>query len=143
MPKPLKNDPTQFKAHSRTLEFLGPEAIDTASLEFFDYAYPGEDIEIVTTTDEFTSVCPFSGLPDFGRVTITYIPDKRCVELRSLKYYLLSFRNVGMFYEHLANRLRDDLVAGLKPKQLMIEAAMTVRGGLRTTIRADYKKKSK
>ena len=139
MSKPLKQ--TQFKAKDKTLEFLGPEAIDADALEVFDYAYPGEDIEIVTTTDEFTSVCPFSGLPDFGKLVITYIPDKKCVELRSLKYYLLSFRNVGMFYEHLANRVKTDLVSRLKPKRLTIEAAMTVRGGLQTTIRAEYKKK--
>ena len=129
-----------FKALSKRLEFKGPEAIDAECLEAFAYQFAGRAIDIVTTTEEFTSVCPFSGLPDFGEVTISYVPDRLCVELRSLKYYLLSYRNVGIFYEHLANRMLDDLVALLSPKSMEITCAMTARGGLRTTIRAEYKK---
>ena len=127
-----------FQALDRKLPFVSPEAIDVACLDAFDYAYPGCDIEIRTETEEFTSVCPFSGLPDFARVTIVYVPDKKCVELRSLKYYLMSYRNVGIFYEHLSNRIRDDLVALLAPRTMRIECAFTTRGGLRTTVVAEY-----
>ncbi len=136
--KDINNCAGQFKALSRRLEFQGPDAIDTECLETFDYQFPGKDIDIITTTEEFTSVCPFSGLPDFGKVTISYTPDKKCVELRSLKYYLVSFRNVGMFYEHLANRMLDDLVTLMQPKRMSIICEMTPRGGLRTTIKAEY-----
>ncbi|MCE5228471.1 preQ(1) synthase [bacterium] len=133
-----KKPKVEFVARDKRLEFQGLDAIDTDVLETFAYQYPGRDIEITTTTDEFTSVCPFSGLPDFGTVTITYIPDKVCVELRSLKYYLLSYRNVGVFYEHLANRMLEDLVRILSPKWIEVECEMTVRGGLQTTIRAQF-----
>lgn len=133
-----KNEAAGFEARGKKLEFKGLEAIDSSALETFPYQYPGRDIEISTTTDEFTSVCPFSGLPDFGTLNITYIPDKVCVELRSLKYYLLSFRDVGVFYEHLANRILEDLVRVLDPKWIEVEAEMTVRGGLQTTIRAQF-----
>ncbi len=128
----------KFEAKDKKLEFKALDAIDAAALETFEYQYPGRDIEITTTTDEFTSVCPFSGLPDFGTVTIQYIPDQVCVELRSLKYYLLSYRNVGVFYEHLANRVLEDLVRVLAPKWIEVECEMTVRGGLQTTIRAQF-----
>ena len=128
----------QFQALGRKLEFKGLDAIDAAALEGFDYQFPGKDIEIVTSTAEFTSVCPFSGLPDFGRLTITYIPDRRCVELRSLKYYLMSYRNIGIFYEHLANRILEDLVALLAPKRMSVVCDFTIRGGLQTTIKAEH-----
>lgn len=140
-------DPTQwtadpaaekFKAHGKKMNFLGLDAIDSAALEAFDYQYPGRDIAIITTTEEFTSVCPFSGLPDFGKLTITYTPDRQCVELRSLKYYLMSFRMVGIFYEHLCNRILDDLVKSIAPKSMTVTCEFTARGGLQTTIRAEY-----
>lgn len=129
---------SQFKAHGKTIDFTGPEAIDTGALECFEYQFPGRAIDIITTTEEFTSVCPFSGLPDFGRLTITYTPDRKCVELRSLKYYLVSFRNVGIFYEHLANRILDDLVGITAPLKMSVVIDFTNRGGLSTTIRAEY-----
>lgn len=129
-----------FKAQGRKLAFQGLEAIDTAALEAFEYQFPGKDIEIITSTSEFTSVCPFSGLPDFGRLTITYIPERHCVELRSLKYYLMSYRNVGIFYEHLSNKILEDLVGLLSPKKMTVTCDFTIRGGLQTTIRAEYVK---
>lgn len=95
-------------------------------------------MEIVTETDEFTSVCPFSGLPDFARVRIAYVPDKSCIELRSLKYYLLSYRNVGIWYEHLVNRMLEDLVAVCRPRRMHIEIQCNPRGGLTSTVRASY-----
>ena len=130
----------QFKAHGKSIDFTGPEAIDTDALECFEYQFPGRDIDIITTTEEFTSVCPFSGLPDFGKLMLIYSPDRKCVELRSLKYYLISFRNVGIFYEHLANRILDDLAGVTEPKRMSVVIEFTIRGGLSTTIQAEYVK---
>lgn len=138
--KPSAKD--QFKAEDKSLPFKGPEAIDPGCLECFEYEYagqgPGGDIEVVTTTNEFTSVCPFSGLPDFAEVTITYTPSERCVELRSLKYYLMSYRDVGIWYEHLVNRMLDDLVKAVEPKSMEIVIAANARGGLSSTVSARY-----
>lgn len=132
----------QFQAHGRTLPFKGEDAIDAAVLECFDYEYADKgsasEVEIVTTTNEFTSVCPFSGLPDFAEVTITYTPDRKCVELRSLKYYLMSYRDVGIWYEHLVNRMLDDLVRAVEPKKMTIALKVNARGGLASTVRAEY-----
>jgi 7-cyano-7-deazaguanine reductase len=130
----------QFQAHGRTLPFKGEEAIDTAVLECFDYEYAGKrgDIEIVTTTNEFTSVCPFSGLPDFAEIVLTYTPHRKCIELRSLKYYLMSFREVGIWYEHLVKRMLDDLVRVVQPKKMSLEIRANARGGLASTVRAEY-----
>ena len=134
----------QFKAHDKVLPFKGPEAIDSECLECFDYEYAGKpigkDIEIMTSTEEFTSVCPFSGLPDFAEVTIVYTPDKHCVELRSLKYYLMSYRDVGMWYEHLVNKMLEDLVAAIKPKWMRIVIDCNARGGLSSVVSAEYEK---
>ena len=134
----------QFKAHDRTLPFKGPDAIDTEVLECFDYEYAdqpvGEPLDIVTTTDEFTSVCPFSGLPDFATITIAYAPDRKCLELRSLKYYLMSYRDVGIWYEHLVNRMLEDLVRACEPQPMKITIAATARGGLQSTVTAAYPK---
>ena len=131
-----------FKALDRTLPFVGEEAIDVDVLECFDYEYAdkpvGEPMEIVTTTDEFTSVCPFSGLPDFATVTIMYTPDRKCLELRSLKYYLTSYRNVGIWYEHLVNRMLQDLIDAVQPRHMRIEIACAPRGGLASTVTAEY-----
>ena len=140
-PTPAKE---QFKAEDKMLPFKGPEAIESHLLECFPYEYAdkphGQAMEIVTTTDEFTSVCPFSGLPDFAVVTITYTPDHDCLELRALKYYLLSYRDVGIWYEHLVNRMLEDLVKVCKPRSMMIEIACNPRGGLSSTVTASYNK---
>ena len=132
----------QFKAMDKSIPFEGPEAIDASCLECFDYAYAdtphGSAMEIETTTDEFTSVCPFSGLPDFAEVTIRYVPDRLCLELRSLKYYLLSYRNVGIWYEHLVNRMLEDLVRTCKPRWMAITIECNPRGGLGSTVNAFY-----
>jgi len=132
----------RFKAQDKTLPFTGPEGIDTACLECFDYDYAdtphGREMEIVTETDEFTSVCPFSGLPDFATVVISYVPNRHCLELRSLKYYLLSYRNVGIWYEHMVNRMLEDLVAACKPRRMKIEIICNPRGGLASTVTACY-----
>lgn len=136
------NVPETFEAHGPTLPFEGPETIDAACLECFEYEYAdkpvGDSMEIVTTTDEFTSVCPFSGLPDFAKVTIAYAPKRHCIELRSLKYYLMSYRNVGIWYEHLVNRMLEDLVKAVQPRSMTIRIQCKPRGGLESTVSASF-----
>jgi 7-cyano-7-deazaguanine reductase len=118
-------------AEGRTIPFTGPEAIDVAVLETFPYQ--GPDQEIVTETDEFSAVCPFSGLPDIATVTITYVPSDKCVELKSLKYYMLSYRNVGIYQEHATARIAEDLQGVLQAKRLSVQTEYNVRGGFLTT----------
>src|SRR6185436_13458543 len=111
-------------AEGRTLQFVGPDHIDVAVLETFDYDGPTQ--EIVTETGEFTAVCPYSGLPDFAGLTITYVPQSRCVELKSLKYYVTSFRNVGIFQEHATARIAEDLFRLLAPRSLSVRTVYNV-----------------
>ena len=89
---------------------------------------------------EFTSVCPKTGLPDFGEIRITYVPDTLCVELKSLKYYLIAFRNRGIFYEAATNQILDDLVALLAPRQMTVVGDFSVRGGIKTMVTASFDK---
>ncbi|MBM3333424.1 NADPH-dependent 7-cyano-7-deazaguanine reductase QueF [Candidatus Sumerlaeota bacterium] len=129
-----------FEPLDKKLPFDGTERIDATALETFDYEYAGKDIEVDVSTDEFTSVCPYSGLPDFARLTIVYVPDRKCIELRSLKYYLLTYRTVGIFYEHLVNRILDDLVVACSPKRMTVTGDFNPRGGIRTRATAQYEK---
>jgi 7-cyano-7-deazaguanine reductase len=107
-------------------------------LETFANQYPGRDYEIEIVCPEFTSVCPKTGQPDFGTLTFTYTPDKTCVELKSLKLYLQRFRNEGIYYEHVTNRILDDLVAVLQPRCITLVAAFTPRGGIATSVTATH-----
>ena len=118
-------------AEGRTIPFTGPEAIDVAVLETFPYS--GPDQEIVTETREFSSVCPYSGLPDFATLRITYVPADRCIELKSLKYYINSYRSVGIFQEHATARIAKDLYSTLKPQRLEVTTIYNTRGGFDTT----------
>ena len=118
-------------AEGRSIPFEGPEAIDVSVLETFPYQ--GPDQEVVTETGEFSAVCPFSGLPDYAILTISYVPSDRCVELKSLKYYILSYRNVGIYQEHATARLAEDLWKVLAPKRLTVRTVYNVRGGFETT----------
>ncbi len=111
----------------------------TNLLEIFDNSFPDRDYLIVHKANEFTSVCPKTGQPDFGVITISYIAKKKCVELKSLKYYLQSFRNEGIFYENVINRILDDLTTLLKPKWMEIKGEFTVRGGLQSTVTSVYR----
>ncbi|HEX9165180.1 MAG TPA: preQ(1) synthase, partial [Gemmatimonadales bacterium] len=95
--------------------------------------YDGPEQEIVTETGEFSAVCPFSGLPDFARLTISYVPGDRCVELKSLKYYITSYRSVGIYQEHATARIAEDLFRVLSPRQLSVRTVYNVRGGFETT----------
>jgi 7-cyano-7-deazaguanine reductase len=103
-------------------------------LETFANQYPGRLYEIKIVCPEFTSVCPKTGQPDFGTLTFTYTPDQKCVELKSLKLYLQRFRNEGIYYEHVTNRILDDLVAVLAPRRMKLVAAFTPRGGISTSV---------
>ncbi len=118
-------------AEGRTLPFVGPEHIDTAVLETFEYT--GPDQEITTETAEFSAVCPYSGLPDYATLSITYVARDRCVELKSLKYYVTSYRNVGIFQEHATARIAQDLYRVLEPKKLTVKTVYNIRGGFGTT----------
>ncbi len=118
-------------AEGRTLQFVGPENVDVAVLESFEYTGPEQ--EIVTETDEFSAVCPYSGLPDFAKLTIRYVPAGKCIELKSLKYYVTSYRNVGIFQEHATGRIAEDLARALSPKWIEVKTVYNVRGGFLTT----------
>ena len=107
-------------------------------LEHFPNPQPSRDYEIRMETDEFTCVCPKTGQPDFATLRITYVPDQRCVELKSLKLYLWSYRDEGTFHEAVVNRILDDLVELLAPRSMTVEGEFQVRGGIRTTVRADH-----
>jgi len=116
-----------------------PDAVDKKVLVVLDYGYRAvRDIEIEIEQPEFTSVCPLSGLPDFGALTIRYVPRNKIVELKSLKYYLVQYRSVGIFYEHVVNRILDDLVSVLEPKSAEIVGRFTPRGGITTRVRAQW-----
>jgi 7-cyano-7-deazaguanine reductase len=105
-------------------------------LETFPNPNPERDYTIEIVCPEFTSVCPKTGQPDFGALTISYVPDAKCVELKSLKFYLQQFRNQGVFYETLTNQILDDLSAVIRPRQMTLIAAFTPRGGITTTVTA-------
>jgi len=128
----------QYTTHY-TIE--SPDIISKGMIDPIDYQYQGKrDVDIIIRQPEFTSVCPMTGLPDFGRISIQYIPDSKIVELKSLKYYLMQYRNVGIFYEHVVNRILDDLVTMLKPKSMKVTGDFTSRGGIDTTVCASYLK---
>ena len=128
------------KYASRRFDIQKEEAIDLAVLEAVLFDYPGSATEIVYETEEFTFVCPWTGLPDFARLVIRYIPTQSLVELKSLKYYLTSYRNVGILQEHAVNRILHDLVQLLEPVSMMVEAEYRERGGIKTKAVARYQK---
>lgn len=116
-----------------------PDQIATDKLDPIEYAWrERRDVEVEIRQPEFTSVCPMTGLPDFGAIIIRYVPDRKIVELKSLKYYLLQYRNVGIFYEHVVNRILDDLVKVLAPKRMDVIGEFTARGGISTRVTAEY-----
>jgi 7-cyano-7-deazaguanine reductase len=109
-----------------------------AEIETFPNPRPGRDFEIDIRCPEFTSVCPKTGLPDFGEIRIQYVPGDRCIELKALKYYLLDFRNRGIFYEAVTNQILDDLVAACAPRRMTVTGAFSARGGITTTVVAQH-----
>jgi 7-cyano-7-deazaguanine reductase len=113
-------------------------SMSSSTLETFPNPRPERDYEIAIDCPEFTSVCPKTGLPDFGTIRIAYTPDTKCVELKSLKYYLLDFRNRGIFYEAATNQILDDLVALLAPRRMTVVGDFSARGGITTKVTATY-----
>ena len=114
--------------------------MSSSPIETFANPRPGRNYEIVISAPEFTSVCPMTGLPDFGEIRITYVPDERCLELKALKFYLLEYRNKGIFYEAATNQILDDLVAVLEPRRITVVGDFTARGGIKTSVTVTYVK---
>ena len=114
----------------------------TPSIETWKNEYSDKDYTIEVTTPEFTAICPKTGLPDFGTIHIAYIPDEQCVELKSLKEYFLFYRDVGIFHEHVVNKILEDFVAACNPRRVEIVGDFHVRGGIKTVIRANYEREA-
>ena len=117
--------------------------LKTPTIEVFSNQYADKDYTIQLHCPECTCVCPKTGLPDFATINVTYIPDKVCIELKSFKLYLICYRNVGIFHENLVNKILDDVVKTCKPRRARIEGIVTPRGGIQTTVVAEFKKKRK
>jgi 7-cyano-7-deazaguanine reductase len=119
-----------------------PDIVKKDVLVPMEYQYQGQrDIDIVIRQPEYTSVCPMTGLPDVGCISITYRPHNKIIELKSLKFYLLQYRNVGIFYEHVVNRILEDLAAVLEPKYMEVTGDFTARGGITTKVTAVFEGK--
>ena len=129
-----------IQAHNRPECYNFP-IMAAQPIETFPNPRPGRDYEIEIHCPEFTSVCPKTGLPDFGEIIIKYVPDERCIELKALKYYLLDFRNRGIFYEAATNQILDDLVAACSPRRMTVVGDFTARGGISTSVTTTYEKK--
>ena len=123
---------------AHTYETRGEEAIDSSCLLAFDYEYPQQECEILMDSDEFTAVCPWTGLPDFGTLTVRYVPYRKLLELKSFKYYLLSYRQVGIVQEHAANRILKDLVDLCQPRSMKVTLDYRIRGGIHTAVSVQY-----
>ena len=108
-------------------------------IETWENQYRGYEITI--TIPEYTSICPRTGLPDFGTITLNYLPESKCLELKSLKYYILAYRNLGIFYENAVNRILEDVVRACRPRWAVVRGEFSARGGMRTTIEARYPRK--
>ena len=131
-----------LKQQYENLEWSGPiddeSVLRSDSLLTFPYEYSGSDTEVSIDTDEFTAVCPWTGLPDFGTLVVTYVPGDVCLELKSVKYYLLAYRSVGIVQEHAANRILNDLAAACQPRSMTLTLDYNTRGGLHTVVTAHY-----
>jgi 7-cyano-7-deazaguanine reductase len=113
--------------------------MSSSTLETFPNPQPERDYEIAIQCPEFTSICPKTGLPDFGEIRITYVPDATCIELKSLKYYMNEFRNRGIFYEAVTNQILDDLVVAIHPRRMTVVGDFSVRGGIKTVVTATHR----
>ena len=129
---------TLNKYSERRFDTQDENSVDTDILEAIRFDYPGSATDIVYETDEFTCVCPWTGLPDFGHLAIRYRPDRALIELKSLKYYLTSFRNVGIIQEHAVNRILHDLADLIKPLSMTVTAEYKERGGIKSRAEAKY-----
>jgi 7-cyano-7-deazaguanine reductase len=118
-----------------------PENIDTSILKTIPYNYPHRKITVELTSEEFSCLCPFSELPDFAHLTIRYVPRRKLIELKSLKYYLYAFRSVKIYNEHVVNKILQDLKKVLSPYEISVVGEFTVRGGIKNRVSAHYKRK--
>ena len=134
MPRDGIEDLTILKSGGTTY----PDTPEKAALETFPNKYHSRDYVIEFDCPEFTSMCPVTGQPDFAKIVITYIPDIHCIESKSLKLYLGSFRNTGMFHEEITNRILDDLVAACAPRWARVQGTMNARGGISIEVTAEY-----
>lgn len=137
---PINGNALEKKYENRRFDIHDEKTIDYNVLESIPFKYMGSDTEVEYETDEFTTVCPWTGLPDFAYLTIEYAPDRKLVELKSLKYYLTSYRNVGILQEHAVNKVLNDLVKLLSPIYMIVEAEYKERGGILTRASARYEK---
>jgi len=117
--------------------------LKTPRIDVFKNIYADRDYEIRMETSEFTSICPKTGLPDFAVITVKYVPDGWCVELKAFKYYMLFFRDVGIFSENVVNKVLDDLVAACRPQRMEVTGEFNARGGIKTVVTAEYRRKGK
>lgn len=117
------------------------EEMELYQLDTFRYEYPGKEIWVEFEMPEFTAICPFSDFPDFAVIKLNYVPNERCIELKSLKLYINSFRNVKVFHEHVINMIMEDFVNACDPLRVEIEGDFHVRGNIKTVVRANYTKK--
>ncbi len=115
----------------------------TPAIDTFENIYSDRDFEIVMNAPEFSCICPKTGLPDFAVLTLTYVPDKTCLELKSFKEYLVSYRNKGIFHENAVNKVVDDIAVTIKPRRLRLEGKFNSRGGIQTTVVREYPGKKK
>ena len=115
----------------------------TPAISTFENIYSDRDFEIVMTTPEFSCICPKTGLPDNAILTLNYVPDKICIELKSFKEYLMAYRNKGIFHENVVNKVVDDIVEKIKPRRLRLEGKFNARGGIQTTVVREYASKIK
>ena len=122
------------------IESTPVEEMNLYPLDTFPYEYVGREVTVSFTCPEFTAVCPFSDFPDFGIIKIDYVPNERCIELKSLKLYINSFRDVKIFHEHVVNKILEDFAAACDPLRVEIEGDFHVRGNIKTVVRASYRK---
>ncbi len=112
--------------------------LETPKIDVWENKYSDRDYVVDLTTNEFTCICPKTGLPDFATVNVHYTPNKSCIELKSFKYYLISYRDIGIFHEHLVNKVLDDIVKACDPRWIQVEVIMNSRGGIQTTVTSEY-----
>ncbi len=128
----------QYEGLDRQVLVRPEETIDAACLLTFQFEYPDQETQVQLDTDEFTAVCPWTGLPDYGTLDIIYVPGQTVIELKSLKYYLMSYRDVGIVQEHAANRILNDLVELCQPRSMKVTLDYRVRGGIHTAVTVQY-----
>ena len=134
-----KVDIVEQKAKKTLGQTFSPGDVDPGILQTIAYEYPKRAIDVELTSNEFTCICPYSGLPDFATIIIRYVPATRLIELKSLKYYLYAFRNVKVYNEHVVNKILEDLARAVKPRSMTVIAEFTVRGGAANKVTAQYR----